>query len=252
MTDYSFRSVMDFFADALSKNPGEFVFLQLRHESEGGSWVGKNTGLWQTNMADVLNEYNNIVEWRPDLTIGDCRGKMIVLTRDDYNNRSKAGLVSDWPDNTSGTAKITDGSNSTTTDYEVQDYYSYSAANDKDGVAKISAFTGLMNKTIQFSSESYSTERTWALNHVSGYSSSFGIGGTLAYIRNAANVALPIQQAIAYLDNPGPLGIVFIDFAGARQVSGWATIGTYTVNCDLLTQTIIDNNYRYTMLRKSN
>lgn len=240
-TEVSLADALDLFDEKLENNPGEFVFLQLRHETESGLFPKP----WNNVVAEALSGYD-IVEWRPDLTIGECRGKMIVLTRDDYDDRQNVGLVENWPDNSSRTATITYRKNST--DYLVQDYYQYSSGNSS---SKISAFTTLMNTTIQFSDpeSSYFINKNWALNHISGYQGL--IGGTLNYIWNARDVALTIQQSIANLSEPGPLGIIFMDFAGMRQISGWADIGTYTVYCDLLTQTIIDNNYRYTMQRKS-
>ncbi len=248
-TDISLTDALDLFKEKLEANPGEFVFVQLRHESDGAivdAIAGKTTSNWSSQLNSTLSGYDNIiVEWRPDLTIGECRGKMIVLTRDEYNNRQKVGLVSGWPENTSGTATITNGSYST--DYLVQDLYKYSSGNSS---SKISAFTTLMNMTILFSdaTSSYFTNKNWALNHVSGYQ---GLTGTTyGYISNAQNVALTITNAIANLSSPGPLGIIFMDFAGMRRISGWGNLGTFTVNCDLLTQTIIDNNYRYTMQRK--
>ncbi len=244
-TDISLTDALNLFEEKLEANPGEFVFVQLRHESEGGGWIGKNTNNWSSRLSGVLSGYD-IVEWSPNLTIGECRGKMIVLTRDEYSSRLNVGLVSGWPDDPdSAIATITYGDNST--DYHVQDYYSYTGSSS----TKISYFTTLMNTTIQFSNaeSNYFINKNWAVNHVSGYQGSSGT--TLEYIYNARDVALTITNAIANLSNPGPLGIIFMDYAGMRRISGWANFGTFTVNCDLLTQTIIDNNYRYTMQRKS-
>lgn len=246
-TGLSLDDALQSFSNKLENARGEFVILQLRHESE---WtIGKDPDRWASELYNSFTPYlNKIIPWRPDLTIGECRGKMIVLTRDDYNNRSLAGLISGWPENTSGTASIATG-DAVSTDYYVQDLYTYGL---EDGVEKIEAFENLMATTMQFSSQSYLNSRPWAMNHISGYSSALGIGGTQEYIWNAQQVALPIQQAIAGMSHPGPLGIVMMDFAGLRDASGWLGIGgrNQPTNCDLLTQTIIDNNYRYTMLRK--
>ena len=252
-TSLSLSAALSIIREKLDENQGEFAIIQLRHESETGLITPKDPDRWATELYNSFTPYlDYIVEWRPDLTIEDCRGKMIVLTRDDYNKRSLAGLISGWPENATGTASIATGGSSSC-NYYVQDLYEYTLG---DGEQKISAFENLMNTTVQFcnsTSEGF-TNKSWAMNHISGYSSIFGIGGTQEYIWNAQQVALPIQQTIAGLANPGPLGMVMMDFAGMRDASGWLGIGgsEQPTNCDLLTQTIIDNNYRYTMLRKSN
>lgn len=250
-TGISLDDALRFISGKLDDASGEFAILQLRHEVETGISDQKDPDRWVDDLYNSFTPYlNKIIAWRPDLTIGDCRGKMIVLTRDDYNNRSLAGLISDWPENTSGTASIATG-DAVSTDYYVQDLYSYNLG---DGSVKIEAFENLMATTMQFSSQNYLNSRPWAMNHISGYSTVIGIGGTQEYIWNAQQVALPIQRAIAGTPNPGPLGMVMMDFAGLRDASGWLGIGgsNQPTNCDLLTQTIIDNNYRYTMLRKRN
>ena len=250
-TGLSLDGALQIIKGKLDENEREFAIVQLRHESEAAN--GKDTGRWATDLYNAFSSYlDYIIEWRPDLTIGECRGKIIVLTRDDYNQRSLAGLISNWPENTTGTANIATG-RSSTCNYYVQDLYEYTL---NSGDEKIEAFESLMSTTTQFcnSTSEYFMNKSWAMNHISGYSSYFGIGGTQEYIWNAEQVALPIQQAIAGLTSPGPLGMVMMDFAGMRTASGWLGIGgtEQTVNCDLLTQTIIDNNYRYTMLRKDN
>lgn len=246
-TDLSLANALQIFSDKLDEAPDEFVILQLRHEDEWA--INKNTEAWYDGLYRSFTSYlNKIIAWRPDLTIGECRGKMIVLTRNDYNDRSLAGLISGWPDNDYGVASISTG-NSATCNYHVQDLYSYSWVED-DGSEKINEFVQMMNVTMQFKNESYRGSYPWAMNHISGYSSALGIGTTQQYIWNAQNVALPIQQDISGTTNPGPLGMVMMDFAGMRVIPGWFGVYQY-VNCDLLTQTIIDNNYRYTMLRKT-
>lgn len=227
-----------------AKNNQEFVILQFRHEEEyapldfTGVVTGKNKNNWD-EIYDVLKSFDDIiVQWKPDLTIGDCRGKMILLTRSDYNNRSKAGLVEGFPYNDYGKATI-----NTNTDYYVQDFYKYTG---DSGAEKMTKIKDLYKITKEFKNDK--VNRPWALNHTSGYEGvnvivDIEIGSTTQYQRNAANVNKPIYEALVNESDFGPTGIVFMDWVGQRTAS------SYTVYGDLLPQAIIDNNYRYRMLR---
>lgn len=52
-------------------------------------------------MNDVFNKGNvnaKVIEYRPNLTVGECRGKIIILRRDriDFVNLPKAGYMTNW------------------------------------------------------------------------------------------------------------------------------------------------------------
>lgn len=245
LTDISLEDLLLEITLKLQENPKEFAIVQLRHEADA-PFI--NTGKWNDIYDILVNKLVNInmvVKWRPDLVVDDCRGKIIILTRDDYSNRSYAGLISNWPDNTYGIAQIANGG--IETDYLVQDYYHY---NGDEGAEKKAMFEKLLNITKEFNistSENF-LNKTWALNHVSGYDGL--VGGTNAYMRNAQNVVPYIYNLVE--NTAGPTGIVFMDYVGQRESPSWAGISTFTMYGDLLPQSIINNNYRYYMLRKMN
>lgn len=193
---------------------------------------------------NVLHKFDSqIVQWEPDLTIGGCRGKFIIFTRDDYTNRTKAALASSYPSGSTFTATLSN-INGKSTNYYVQDYYQY----DGDGGAeKNNQIKALYETTRTFSDENSPNfiEKAWALNHTSGYDQSASIlpGTTLCYQKNASQVHKPIYDALSKETVFGPTGIVFMDWVGTREAS------SYTVYGDLLTQAIIDHNYKYRMLR---
>ena len=241
--DISLEKVLTTLSDALKNNPGEFVILQFRHESELPA-AYKRTKKWD-EIYNVLHKFDSqIVQWRPDLTIGNCRGKFIIFTRDDYSNRTKAALASPYPSGKTFTTTLTN-INGASTSYYVQDYYQYDG--DK-GVEKNRQITALYEITRTFSDENsqYFIEKAWALNHTSGYDKSATLlipGTTSCYQKNASQVHKPIYDALINETVFGPTGIVFMDWVGAREAS------SYTVYGDLLPQAIIEHNYKYRMLR---
>lgn len=241
--EISLENVLTTLSKALIDNPGEFVILQFRHEYETAAY--KDGSKWD-EIYNVLKQFDSqIVQWKPDLTISDCRGKFIILTRDDYTNRSKAALANPYPSGSTFTSTLTN-INGESTSYYVQDYYKYDGDSGKEKSKQIMA---LYEITRSFSNvdSPYFTEKAWALNHTSGYDESATLlipGTTSCYQKNAAQVNRPIYNTLTNETVFGPTGIVFMDWVGTREAS------SYTVYGDLLPQAIIDHNYKYRMLRK--
>lgn len=253
----SLNTVLTTLSNALKENKDEFIIIQFRHESESSIILGgteKDPDKWDEIYNELKNFDDQIIPWRNNLTVGDCRGKMIILTRHDYNNRTKAALVGSFPENSSGEATL-NGS----TKYYVQDYYKYTfgtlvtSGEDYNGKKKIQLIENLIKTTSKFCDKSSSDfiNKAWSLNHTSGYCASsptgiiaIGVGSTSQYQQNASLVNPEIFKYLQNQTTYGPLGIIFMDWVGARDAA------SYTVYGDLLPQTIIDHNYKYHMLRK--
>ncbi len=236
-TDYKLNDVLNYFKTQLIANPGEFVLIQMRHETEDLLIPTKDTSKWD-DIYDILKNYDDyIVQWKPDLTIDECRGKMVIFTRNDFKNRKKVALVSSFPDDKYGEAQL--AADGKTAVYHVQDYY-----NAKDENQKLAYLKGLYNITSFFNQST--NNFPWALNHTSGYSG--GNVTSTGYMSNATKVNRPFYEYITTTSQVGPTGIVFMDYVGARKVT-WGLI-SYKVYGDLLPQAIIDQNYRCRLLRK--
>lgn len=247
-TSYKFEDVLSYFKKQLDANPGEFVLIQMRHESEllpvaiNGVDTEKNTNKWD-EIYNVLKKFDDfIVQWKPDLTIGECRGKMIIFTRNDYKNRSKAALVTGFGDNNRSEATLSCNGRSSV--YYVQDYYK---TGSDGGKQKLQYLYGLYDTTWKFNQAT--NNFPWALNHTSGYTSTWIAGTTDAYVANAKNVILPFYNYITSTSQVGPTGIVFMDYVGSRSVKG--NLNSGKVYGDLLPAAIIDQNYRCRLLRKN-
>ena len=247
-TSYKFEDVLSYFKKQLAANPGEFVLIQMRHESEllpvsiDGVDTEKNTNKWD-EIYNVLKKFDDfIVQWKPDLTIGECRGKMIIFTRNDYKKRSKAALVTGFGDNNRSEATLSCNGQSSV--YYVQDYYK---TGSDGGKQKLAYLYGLYDTTWKFNQAT--NNFPWALNHTSGYTSTWIEGTTDAYVANAKNVILPFYKYITSTSQVGPTGIVFMDYVGSRSVNG--NLNSGKVYGDLLPAAIIDQNYRCRLLRKN-
>lgn len=255
-TNISLNTALTTIETFLTANPGEIVFIQYRHESEkilGSPW-SKDTSKWNKIATLLVKHSSFIVPFKGDLTLGECRGKMIMVTRSDFEGRADlgVGLVSGFPDNTAGEASING------TRYVVQDHYKSLGTNS---TKKIQDVEDLLDVTAQFHKNS-SDYTTWSLNHTSGYSEAFtvfgyevNLGTSSSYQKNAHYTNPTIFNYLTgkspsvttgNMKEDGTTGIMFLDWVGLRRASN------YTVYGDLLPQAIIDNNYKYHMARKSN
>ena len=231
----SWATAMNTIKANLTDHPGEFAIVLFRHEDE--STVGKdnNTTNFNTYMTNWVNANKSwIVDWRPDITIDECRGKLILISR--FSGSWDYGCFTGWSHDAAGsTTTVNNANNSASGTMYVQDYYNPSSHDAK--------FTSI--KTYLDIAQLFHTndamKNHWMLNHISGY---VGSSSSDTY---RANAAAQNPKVIEYLHNrttPGSTGILLFDYSGA------ATSGSYNVQGDVMLQTVIDNNYKYRMKRK--
>lgn len=269
-TTFVWDQVMECFKYYLKTNPGEFIIVIMRHEDEYDNGNSQWGDLMQTKLQTIKNTINSstnesyTIDFRPDLTIGDLRGKILFLCRDwtKYNdNGPTVGGYMGWSHNKDGAEVSIYGPNGTASGtLNIQDCYApsesgdWNTANSKALVqnfptVKWNAIETLLNKSMDFHTNPTFVNR-WSINHTSGYVGSiWGLVGTSisttnGYRENAANNNVRFYNKITGADWQGSTGIIISDFVGAR------TSGSYTVYGDLLPQAIIDNNYKYRMKRK--
>ena len=231
----SWATAMKTIKDNLKAHPGEFAIILFRHEDEGTTNKDNDETHFNTYMTNWVNANKEwIVDWRPDITIDECRGKIILISR--FSGSWEYGCFTGWSHVAEGaTTTVRNASNTVTGTMYVQDYYNASSHDTK--------FTSI-RKYLDIAQE-FHTNKTmknhWMLNHVSGYAR---ISSSDTYRSNAA---AQNPKVIEYLHNrttPGSTGIILFDYSGA------ATSGRYNVHGDVMLQTIIDNNYKYRMRRK--
>ncbi len=278
-TTYRWDQIMERFKYYLQTNPGEFIIILMRHETEADS----NSDSWGGLIEDKLNTLKNgtnpstgeswTIDFKPDLTIGDMRGKILFLCRDwtKYNeNGPTVGGYTGWSHNKNGAeVSIYGPSGESSGTLNIQDCYAPSESGDWEGLltgsiannrtnkplvqnyptVKWDGIESLLKKSQQFHTSTELVNR-WSINHTSGYVGGVFLGvynsvsTTDGYRENAANNNIKLYNYINSSTWKGSTGIVMMDFVGAR------TSGSYTVYGDLCPQAIIDNNYKYRMLRK--
>ena len=231
----SWATAMNTIKANLTSHPGEFAIVLFRHEDESTLYKNTNTTDFDNYMKAWVNANKTwIVDWRPDITIDECRGKLILISR--FNGSWDYGCFTGWSHDAAGTTTtVKNASGSITGTMYVQDYYNPSSHDTK--------FTSIQ-KYLDIAQTFHTNDALknhWMLNHVSGY-----VGSSTSNTYRA-NAAAQNPKVIEYLHNrtaPGSTGILLFDYSGA------ATSGSYTVQGDVMLQTVIDNNYKYRMRRK--
>lgn len=231
-TAISFEDALITLRDKLKEAPGEFAIVIMRHESDINNDIQNQ---WQTLMdkcltSDALAGY--IADFKPELTIADLRGKILVMSRDTYDNGPHGAYINSWshsdnyPDQTKAVISGPDGR---TERASVQDFYDCTGT---EGTGKKNATMLNMLKV-----RMAATSTRWCINHASGYTLDASSDG---YRINASNTNKALIDFISSTDNkPGATGIIMMDYAGTDKS------GIYNVKGLELTKTIIAQNSRY-------
>lgn len=259
-TDETMNSVMGYFDEYLNKHDGEFVIILMRNESKDRYLINSFDSEYLQYMKEFLTTNsiykNRKVAFRKDLTIGDMRGKILIISRNDLTpNSTYETAYTGWNHSKDGGYHTLTGSNAQyQANVYVQDVFSKNEAgvssDDEYLTIKYNAVKSMMDISAQFHMDTNYTN-TWMINHCSGYTSSaISIN---SYAANAESTNLKTYNYLIGNEKViGSTGIVMLDYIGGRttEVGNILEINK-TVYGDLLPQAIIDNNYKYHLKRKS-
>lgn len=227
-TGATFEGALDTLVDKLEKEPTEFAIIIMRHEDTHESAAEK--AAWGRMMNDLLNNYRHrerLIQFRPGLTAGDMRGKILILSRDRYGAVPVGGYIRNWShesDFASQDSAVISGNGEAP--LHVQDFY--------DTYKALDVKLGSIKEVIDYC-QSSSNAGKWVINHASGYYSPSTV--TVDSYRVNAN-AINGEVARYLKGGKGPVGIIMMDFAGAERSGGSRVDG------QLLIDAIIERNFR--------
>ena len=227
-TNYDFDATMGQLRDYVIQHPTEFCVVVIRHETDGDSNNSNFGSMLQTSLTS-FSDY--LVNFRPNLTVEEARGKILFLSRDEYNAPIRGGRITGWPGNTSSNAGQCYGLETHKCSMWVQDFFEYSDVNDKKN-----SIEAMLNQSRQLAGK---YNYTWVINETSGYK---GTGTNSACQTNAKNCNKYMQELLASGNYNGPAGLVFMDYAADGDNSGYYGLS--------LTKELINHNFRYTMAKQ--
>lgn len=248
----TFEESLDIIHTFIKSHSKEFCIIKIQHDNGIEDQMQ-----WIPLMKELLNKdkYNGFfAEWRPDITVGEMRGKVLFINRLEYDGMK--GALCPWPDEDpdmdenvyydqerSRVLRSCSDESLTTTMW-VQDYYKVTT--NKRQTTKIEAVLKMIDDSRALAADD--SDNTWVVNHCSAYS----VPSPGGYIDNAEHVH---PRVIADLkSNPGKVtGIVAMDFACYDCVDcivngGNPYISIYLLNNhplgQSLTNMLIANNFK--------
>lgn len=234
-TNTSFASALETLCRLLDEHPTEFAIVTMRHESD----ADKNDASWAGLMKDATQApdvASHLVALTKDLTLGEARGKILMMTRDSFGNKTVSSISgwshsAEFADQTKGRLSCTRGNIA----LYGQDFFECTGEGDAD--RKLQAVLTMLDASSKLHLDG-SSNLTMVINHTSGYTKSASSDGNREL---AAKTNTGLCNAITAEDfEAGPTGIVMMDFCGCDESNG------YTVNSRKLTDALIANNSKYT------
>lgn len=245
-TNTSFSAVISMLRDSLRAHPSEFAIIIMRHESS----PNRESSHWADRMDYILALNSDLlVDFRPDITVGQLRGRILLLSRDKYDSVPHGAFVEGWRHD-----GIIDTANPATIQgctqkgsLLVQDLY------DTSQEADMEAKTKAMQQLFLLGTRRKADEAgryTWMINHTSGYcitSTEYTkepVSTTEGYRANAAKTNLLMAKLLeerAAEGRRGGAGIVMMDFGGTDRSGCQDVYGLRLVN-DVIKNNIFSSN----------
>ena len=230
--------VRDFFLKLkafLAENPTELCIVTSSVDAtrNKNAWAEEFAAL--TNSSDLSGLF---ADFKPNITVGELRGRVLLLLRDACDGLTAGGFLKGWSSNAhfdrqqNGTIK---GVNGQSTPLWTQDYYD--VGSDLTGKDEV------IRKMLDATAARDMTSQTpaWVLNYTSGY---VGLACSDHYRENAARTN---RLVIDYLKNPlhnASTGIIMMDYAGMNQTPGYNSNTLYESSGMELIEALINQNFR--------
>ena len=213
----TFEQSIDWMKEYLNAHPTEFFIVKI--QADNGMESQQN---WTVLLNKVLSmpKYEGlfIKNWRPDITVGEMRGKILWFSRYDLRPVNPAFhypvAYCDWPDEDPDVdEEVHPDQQRNCAIYNMedqsikaklykQDYYK--TTTEKRMATKISTVLAMMKSAREATA---SDEDIWIVNHCSAYTEVSPRG----YITNASNLHPKVIEDIR--SNEGTLGIMPMDMA---------------------------------------
>ena len=232
VTSFDFNTIMQQLCTYLDAHPSEFCIVTIRHEVEADDG---DTSFGSKLQASLASFKNHLVNFRPNLTVGEARGKILFISRDAYDEPMYGGRLVDLRNNQSDINNMLGGHcygpDSYKCSWWVQGYYEYTDVNDKKN-----AILAMLEKSSQLAGK---YNYTWVDNGPAGYKET----GTNSACQTNAKACNPYLQGLLSSGKyNGPVGLVCMDYCCDGDNSGYYGLS--------LTKELINHNFRYKMSKQ--
>lgn len=205
--------VLPVFIRFLQTHPSETLIVSLKRE--GGAPQDYASLLSASLRASAYRDFW-VEYFRPDLTLGECRGKILFLHRDPAMKHYPGAACEGWADDATCTLSL-HARNGLVAHALLQDEYQYASA--EEAPHKLAVCLAHLRAVAAEPSGS----RRWGISFVSATGLPQGTPRAFADRLNA-----PLLDALKQ-DNLRPCGIVFMDFVG---LPAGRHLVEYVINCN--------------------
>lgn len=238
-TKLRFDEALCLLRDSLRAHPSEFVVIHClyaqNYDEEKDTYARM---LKELLGRDDLKDF--FVPFRRNLTVGDMRGKILLLSRQEYAAKPYVGgFLRNWCGDVNWNAQTAcciQGPSATITGSSPLYVQDFANTNDNDGGVqkKVDAITQMLDWSTLHVTKSFTTA-VWVLNFASAYKGSISTANSYRENATYANAAI-----IDYLKThpAGPTGVVLMDYCVDKS-------DDYDTRGQELTDTLISNNYKW-------
>ncbi len=220
-TGVKWKDAMDALIKFVTEHPTEMVIVNMQKESSSGT---DYSSTWRKSVRTYLtaNKSKLVTQMKAALTLADCRGKVLVMSRTPYGNEGVYndvvyGALIDWKDNTAFDTNLKYTNNSVVCTARIEDQYDISDKDKKTAISDI------------FAKASSDTSTKWYMTFTNIAWKLFGGG-----IDTHAKVINPATIDLLKSGNHKRLGVVFTDYIGSNDCSGKE-----------LLKLLIEQNFKY-------
>ena len=237
-TNLRFDHALFLIRDSLAAHPSEFAVVPYHYDTDFDKDKEQYLPMLKALLErDDMKDY--LVYFRRDLTLGDVRGKMLLISRQGYADPPyTGGCIGGWTSNLDWQRQKDGWIIGKDHNYEsyaplyMQDYYN-TDDNEAGFQKKVAAVTQLLDWSYAHYTSSPDNV-VWVMNYTSAYPGSICTAN--GYRKNATYTNAAVIDFFKSRP-PGPTGIIFMDFCVDKS-NGYNTRGQELIN------TLIENNYR--------
>ena len=231
VTKLKFEEVLTQLCGYLDSNPTEFVVIHLL-KGTGDNYDSRVKAVLESDAYQ-----SHFVDFRRDLTVGQMRGKILVLSRDWYADQpSTGGFLGNWQEENSladMNGYIRPKSGQADARLIMQDLANTTPTGALE--RKLQLMTQLMDWSTQHQTAT-ADDIAWVFNFASAYDKTTSLLGnelslSEGYLDNAKHTNKLVRDYLA--DHAGPVGLVMMDYVGRGDTYGNDAV-----------QAVIENNFK--------
>lgn len=179
-TKLKYKEAISKLTSYLDLHPSEFFIVHIYPSN----YTDNHKKQLKSLMNDLMSGIDKyLIDFRPDLTVGEMRGKILFLVRNKFHDlypMNHGGYMPTWAEEPDLSLPHTivsyDGDGAHTSKLLIQDKSNYSNKSDQKNGVKEDYIQSVLDKMATYGDWTSNAEPLWCLNLISGYSRTDDLG----------------------------------------------------------------------------